>query len=226
MIHCCLSDVLLLLHRWICCFKKISHVQPALVGTDMPSEPLLKHTATFRSSREQKCNLNLEMTLVLPTLLLIQHCYLCIVSFGGAMATNPEKRKASLSVHNTLFWRRHANVLFLRRESIKGKPVTVCKCYANAYTGKHCKCVGVFKGENTFTPLMETVNGPYFPQEPTDLLTFKHACLHTWTSAPRAAGIKSHQLACSSWFIWEIEQTPEGKFEFRRASLYVWPGQN
>lgn len=164
--------------------------------------------------------------LVLPTLLLIQHCYQCILSSGGAMATTPEKRKAPFSVCNTLFWRRHANVLFLIRESIKGKPVTVCKCYANAFTGKRCKCVGVFKGENTFTLLMGTVNGPYFPQELTDLLTFKHACMHTWTSVPCAAGIKSHQLACSSWFLWEIEQTPEGKFEFRRASLYVWPGQN
>lgn len=226
MIHCCLSDVLLLLHRWICCFKKISNVHPALVGTDMTSEPLWKHTATVRSSREQKSNPNLEMTLVLPTLLLIQHCYQCIISSGGAMATTPEKRKAPLCVCSTLFWRQHANVLFLIRESIKGKPVAVCKCYANAFTGKCCKCVGVFKGENTFTLLMGTVNGPCFPQEPTDPLTFKHACMHTWTSAPCAAGIKSHQLGCSSWFIWEIEQTPEGTFEFRRASLYVWPGQN
>lgn len=153
---------------------------------------------TFTSSQEQSCNLNLEMTLVLPILLLIQHCYQCIVSSGGAMATAPEKRKTPLSVCNTLFWRRHANVLFLIRESIKGKPVTVCKCYANAFTEKRCKCVGVFKGENTFTLLMGTVNGPYFPQEPTYLLTFKHACMHTWTSAPCAAGIKSHQLACSS----------------------------
>lgn len=28
-----------------------------------------------------------------------------------------------------------------------------------------------------------------FLQEPTDLLTFKHACMHTWTSAPSAAGM-------------------------------------
>lgn len=150
-----------------------------------------------------------------------------IITSGGAMATAPEKRKALLSVRNTPFWRRHANVLFLIRENIKGKPVMLCKCYANAITGKHCKCVWVYTQERThFHYWWDLSMDRTFPQEPTDLLTFKHACMHTWAGAPSAAGIKSHQLARSSWFIWEIEQTPEGKFEFSWASLYVWPGQN
>lgn len=56
------------------------------------------------------------------------------------MVTIPKGKKKNPDpfVQNTLFWRRHAKGLFSVRESNEGKPVTFCKCYANAFTEKHC----------------------------------------------------------------------------------------
>lgn len=183
--------------RWICCFKKNSHVQPALVGTNMLSDPL-----SPSNIQQPPADSFFPHSL---TLLAISHH-----NIWGCHSNRPPKKQNT--VYNTTFWRQHANVLFVISESVKGKPVTVCKCYANASAGKDCKCVWVYSQESTHLRYWwELSNDHTFPQELTDLLTFRHACMHTWTSAPSAKGEKSHQLASVSWFIWEIEQSPQGK---------------
>lgn len=93
---------------------------------------------------------NASCAVVRSTVLAISYY---IITSGRAMAMPKGKknkiRSTDLFVPNTPIWRRHIVYSKRNNRSNKEKPVTLCKCYANAFAGKHRKLVWVCSKDST-----------------------------------------------------------------------------